>query len=71
MKNNSIMTDWGALPLVLSAADVGKVLGLSKPSIYTLLNRKDFPTIRLTERRVVVSRDALRRWLEDGTGRGV
>ena len=65
--NSHTATDWAALPLVFSAAGVGKILGLSMPSTYALFHRQGFPVIRVSERRQVVSRDALRRWLEEGS----
>jgi len=58
------MTDWNEVPLVLNAADVAKILGLSKPNVYALFNRADFPAVRVSDRRIVVGRDKLREWLD-------
>ncbi len=53
---------WEELPLILSAKDVQEILGISKGKTYELMNAKDFPTIYLNKR-MVVSRDAFREWL--------
>ena len=49
--------------LVYSARELVDVLGLSLPRVYELLKRSDFPSIRLSSRRIVVPCDALREWL--------
>lgn len=53
---------WEKLPLVLSAKDIQKILGISKGKTYELMNSSDFPTIHLNKR-MVVSRDAFFDWL--------
>lgn len=54
---------WDELPAVLSAKDLKRVLPLGTRAVYQLFRRPDFPGKRIG-RRVLVSRDALRRWLE-------
>ena len=61
-------TDWGALPLVLSASEVARIAGLCLPLVYELFNRSDFPTIRLSKRRLAVGRDQFKAWLGKQTG---
>jgi len=61
----SIATDWQALPLILTAADVARVLGLSKPTTYELFARSDFPAVRVSERRLIVGKDKLKAWLDE------
>ena len=56
-------SSWGDLPLVLTAADTAHVLGVSKPTVYQIFNRKDFPSIRLSPNRLAVSKDSLRDWI--------
>ena len=34
-------------PLVLTANEIGQILKISKPSAYVLMNRADFPLIRI------------------------
>ena len=64
------LTNWDALPLILNAADVARVMGLSRPLVYGLFARKGFPAIRLSANRLAVPRDALRRWLDEQAGMG-
>jgi excisionase family DNA binding protein len=57
------ITTWDSLPLVLSMDQVRQILGLSRDSTYALARSAGFPAIRVG-RRLLVSRDGLRRWLE-------
>lgn len=50
------------LPLVLNAKDIQSILGISKGKTYELMNSRDFPTIYLN-RRMVVVKDAFLDWL--------
>ena len=59
--------DWNSLPLILTAADVERITGLSRPLVYQVLGREDFPTIRVSERRLVVARDKFKSWLDKQT----
>lgn len=56
-------TEYNQLPLTLNAADIAKVLGISRSGAYNLLHRKDFPTI-LIGKRLLVSRDKFLEWME-------
>lgn len=58
-----VPTDWANLPLVLSLAQVQQVLGIGRDAVYALAHRQDFPALQVG-RRLIVSRDALRQWLE-------
>lgn len=60
----TITTSWQNLPVMLTAADVAKILGLSKPTTYELFNRADFPSVRVSERRLIVGKDKLQEWLD-------
>jgi predicted DNA-binding transcriptional regulator AlpA len=62
---NTLITDWNALPLIMTAADVASVLGLSKPCAYELFHKNAFPAIRISDRRLIVSRDSFRAWLNE------
>lgn len=59
MSNYNSMHD---LPLVLQAKDVQAILGLSKGKTYEIMNREDFPTIRLSKR-MVVTTESFFEWL--------
>ena len=49
--------------LTMSVAEVARKLGICEKSAYTLTHRADFPVIRLG-RRVRVSREGLRAWVQ-------
>lgn len=50
-------------PLAVSAAEAARLLGVSRPTLYTLLNREDFPSFHVGNR-VLVSVDGLREWVD-------
>ena len=53
-------------PLVVSAAEAARLLGVSRPTLYQLLNREDFPSFRVGNR-VLVSVAGLQEWIERQT----
>ena len=55
------------LPLFLNAATVAKVLGIAPSSSYELMHEKGFPALRIGSR-IVVSKEAFIRWVEQHTG---
>lgn len=58
-------SSWDTLPVVLQCKHVQAILGISKGAAYQLMNRKDFPTIFLGNKRMVVPREAFQQWLSD------
>ena len=40
-------------PLAVSAAEAARLLGISRPTLYQLLNREDFPSFRVGNRVLV------------------
>ena len=54
--------------LTLDAPELAKVLGICKPRAYELMKQKDFPSIQISERRFIVPRAALDKWLLEQTG---
>lgn len=52
--------------LVLTVADLQQVLGCGRRQAYELVNRADFPTIRLG-RKILIPRDAFLRWMDKQT----
>ena len=50
-------------PMAISATEAARLLGVSKPTIYTLINRSDFPSFRVGNR-VLVSVDGLKKWID-------
>ena len=54
--------NWDEVPLVLSAKDVQKILGLSKGKTYELMNSEQFPTL-FVNKRMLVTKEAFSAWL--------
>ncbi len=55
-------SNFEALPLVLDAEHVRRVLGLSRAATYSIMRSRGFPSIR-AGRRLITGRDAFQRWL--------
>ena len=53
--------------LTMTVEETGKVLGLSRPTMYKLVQRADFPVVRVG-RRMLVSTEGLREWVKKETG---
>ncbi len=53
-------------PLAVSAAEAARLLGVSRPTLYQLLNREDFPSFRVGNW-VLVSVAGLQEWIERQT----
>ncbi len=52
------------LPVTLNVEDVAVVLGISRKVAYALAKRRDFPAVRVGERRMVIPRDKFLLWLD-------
>lgn len=52
---------------MLKVADAAIYLQVSKALLYAMIQRKEIPHIRLSERRVVIRRSDLEKWLEKKT----
>ncbi len=50
-------------PLAVSAAEAARLLGVSRPTIYTLIHRGDFPSFKVGSR-TLVSAEGLRAWVQ-------
>jgi len=55
-------------PDVLTAEQLASALQISKSGAYALLNRSDFPTLRIGGRKMVMKKDLLE-WLNSCTNR--
>jgi len=62
--------------LALSVTEAAELLGVSRPTVYTLIHRADFPAFKLGSR-TLISRAGLAKWVEeqsapaaDGTATG-
>jgi len=58
------------LPLMLNADLLAETLGISRAGAYELLHAKGFPTIRIGKR-MMVSKEHFRRWLDEKSGEAV
>jgi excisionase family DNA binding protein len=54
--------------LTYSVEELAKSLGISKPVAYELIERDGFPAIKVSERRIIIPVDALKRWLNEQAG---
>ena len=54
--------------LTYSVPELAQVLGVGRNVAYDLVQRADFPAVRLGERRIVIPVDRLRVWLEQQAG---
>ena len=50
-------------PLAVSAAEAARLLGVSRPTLYNLLNQSGFPSFRVGNR-VLVSVAGLQDWVD-------
>lgn len=51
--------------LVYTVREVSQLLGMSLPNVYALCETKDFPSIRVSPRRIVISKNGLEQWLAE------
>ena len=58
------MTTWESLPLTLTIEQARQILGVSRATIFDIINQPDFPAIRVSARRIIIPRDSLKAWLE-------
>lgn len=49
-------------PFAVSATEAARLLGISKPTMYTLMERADFPRFKVGTR-VLIPVDGLREWV--------
>ena len=57
-------------PLAVGATEAARLLGISRPTLYQLLNRQDFPSFRVGGR-VLISVAGLQEWIDRQTKEGV
>lgn len=54
-------------PLAVSAAEAARLLGVSRPTLYQLLNQEGFPSFRVGGR-VLISVSGLQSWIDRQAG---
>lgn len=57
-------------PLAVGSTEAARLLGISRPTLYQLLNRQDFPSFRVGNR-VLISVSGLQEWIDRQTKEGV
>ncbi len=55
------------LPMMLTVSDVQKVLGIGRNAAYELIYQKNFPVLRLGERKIRIPKDKLIAWIQANT----
>lgn len=63
---NTSVKEINELPAVLTVEEMRHFLGVSRPVAYQLVQRRDFPAIRIG-RAIRVPREALLQWVEKQT----
>ena len=56
--------------LTVSVDEMASMLGISRPVAYELTKREGFPAVRISERRIIVPVEALKKWLNEQAARG-
>jgi len=54
--------------LAISVDELSEMLGCSRPLAYQLCHKTGFPAIHISERRIVIPVDALKRYLNEQAG---
>jgi excisionase family DNA binding protein len=55
------------LPVCLNVSDVAQILRVSRKVAYKIIHQKDFPSIRVGEKRIVIPRDKFIEWMNRQT----
>lgn len=55
------------LPMLLTVTDMQKVLNIGKNAAYELVYQKNFPVLRLGERKIRIPKDKLLDWIKANT----
>lgn len=54
---------------VISVREMAKYLGIGVNVAYELVRRRDFPALRLGEKRIVIPIDLLNEWVKNNVGK--
>ena len=63
----SVYKSYEELPIMLNAETLAKVLGIAPSSAYELMHQEGFPTLRISENRLVVPKQAFIDWVTANT----
>ncbi len=59
-------TSYDALPVMLTAPEVGEVLGISRAAAYELVRTQGFPKLKIGSR-MLIPKDKFLLWIEEHT----
>ena len=62
----SVFTSYDELPLLLNVTQLAELLGVSDSSVYELIQKDDFPSLRIGKR-IVIPKEELRKWISAHT----
>lgn len=62
----SVFTSYDELPLLLNVKQPAELLGVSDSSVYELIQKDDFPSLRIGKR-IVIPKEELRKWISAHT----
>lgn len=51
--------------MTVSVEEMASMLGISRSVAYQLIKERDFPSVRVGERRVIIPVKSLEKWLEE------
>lgn len=54
--------------MTVSVDEMAKMLGISRSVAYQLIKERDFPVVRVSERRLIIPIKSLEKWLEERAG---
>lgn len=66
MSENKRLKSYDDLPLVLDVADIRRIMGISRVSVYELVHTPGFPAFR-SGRLIKISKKAFFDWMAKGT----
>ena len=59
--------EFNKLPMLLTVMDVKNILRIGKNSAYELINQKNFPILRISERKIRIPKDEFVKWIKTNT----
>ena len=54
--------------LTFNVDEMAAAIGVSRPVAYELVSKEGFPAIRVSERRIIIPVDSLKKWLDRQAG---
>lgn len=66
---NALGVDVSALPATLTVSQIQKLLGISRPTAYNLVNNEAFPVLRIGKK-ILIPTKAFLDWVDANTKHG-